>query len=691
MYSQIIQERVAQLRNEINFHNYRYFVLDSPLVSDGEYDQLMDELRTLEATYPELRTLDSPTQRVSGEAAEGFTKVEHPAPILSLDKATSREDIFVWHTRISKLLPEDASLSPLGNRAPAYVVEPKFDGLTVVLHYENGQLVLGATRGDGQIGEDITTNLRTINTLPLRIPVTPDGPQPPAYLVVRGEVLILLKDFEQLNARLAEAGQPTFANPRNAAAGSLRQLDPRVTAERPLTLYAYHIVTASHPVVASQWDALHYLKTLGFPIAAPLKNGDEVIRRFETLDSVADYCAEMNERRDMLLYEADGLVIKIDDLATQEALGAVGGRPRGAVAYKFPPQEATTTLNDVEFSVGRTGVLTPTALLVPTSIAGVTVSRASLHNFDFIKERDIRIGDRVLVRRAGDVIPYVVGPIVDARDGSEQSIQAPTVCPSCGDPIVHPEGEVAYMCINAACPAQRVQKLNYFAHVLDIEGLGERTAEQLVAQGLVAVPADLYTLTKAELLTLEGFADKKAENLLASIASSTGRDFARVLAALGIRGVGTTIAQVLATAFPSLDALALTSTESLAAVEGIGPIIAESIQSWFTRAHNREMVEKLRQAGLRLRVAPTPESAVPSQTGPLPLKGLNFVITGTLSRPRDEVKAWIEARGGKVTGSVSSKTHYLIIGENPGGNKYNRAQQLNIPMLDETALYTLTK
>ncbi len=666
--------RAAKLREEINYHNYRYHTLDSPLISDAQFDALADELRALEAAHPELITPDSPTQRVGGAPAEGFAKVEHPAPILSLDKASSRAELLAWHTRISKLLPEPALSLPKGL---AYTVEPKFDGLTVVLHYRQGQLVLGATRGDGLVGEDITANLRTVKTLPLRIPADPDGPQPPPYLVVRGEVLILLKDFDALNARLIEAGESPFANPRNASAGSLRQLDPAITARRPLHLYAYSIVTADGPVPETQQETLAYLHALGF--AQP----DE-IAFFQDLDAVADYCEQMIARRNTLPFEADGLVVKIDDLATQAALGVVGGRPRGAVAYKFPAQEATTTVVGVEFSVGRTGVITPTALLQPVPIAGVTVGRASLHNFDFIAERDIRIGDRVLVKRAGDVIPYVEGPVVDVRDGSQRPIVPPTTCPACGDPIVHPEGEIAYYCINAACPAQLVQKLTYFTHVLDMEGLGERTAVQLVEQSLVEDPADLYFLSKESLLTLEGFADKKADNLLAAIAQAKDRPFDRVLAALGIRGVGTTVAQVLADAFPTLDALAAAPAEVIASVAGIGPITAQNILTWFAHVHNRAMVEKLRQAGLKLAAESKPVVA-----GEQPLADLTFVITGTLSRPRDDVKAWIEALGGKVAGSVSQKTSYLVIGVDPGGSKYNRAQELDTPLLTEEQLYAL--
>ncbi len=668
-----VRQRVAELREDLGYHSYRYYVLGRPVISDGEYDTLMDELRTIEAQFPELITPNSPTQRVGAEPAEGFVKVQHPAPILSLDKATRREELYAWHTRISKLLPLDAP--PL-----TYTVEPKFDGITVVLHYHEGVLVLGATRGNGQVGEDITGNLRTVRALPLRLPALPGGPAPPSTLVVRGEALILLEDFERLNERLLEAGDSPFANPRNAVAGSLRQLDPEVTAERPIFLYAYQIVVADEPLPPTQWESVQYLKALGFAVA------DDVNRHFEDLGAVADYCEKMMERRNTLPYEADGLVVKINDLDTQTALGVVGGRPRGAVAYKFPPQEATTRLLDIVFTVGRTGVITPGALLEPVPIGGVMVSRASLHNFDLVRERDIRIGDRVIVHRAGDVIPYVVGPITDARDGDERPIEPPELCPSCGEPLAHGAGEVAYLCINSACPEQRVQRLIYFAHVMDVEGLGERTAIQLVKAGYIKDPADLYTLTKEELLTLEGFADKKAVNLLASIEGSRERPLARVLAALGIRGVGSTVAEVLVDAFPSLDTLAQATEEELATVEGLGPITAGNIGAWFEHARNQQLVEKLRAAGVRLEAEPRTGAPAPG-----PLTGMTFVITGTLSRPREEVKAWIEEQGGKVTGSVSGKTNYLVTGEAPGGSKFRKAQQLDVPMISEEELAALAE
>ncbi len=665
------RQRIEVLRQEIRQHSYRYYILDKPIVSDAEYDALMDELKALETEYPELLTPDSPTQRVGGAPADGFPKVRHPAPILSLDKATKRDEMLAWQTRIAKLLPPETQLD--------YVVEPKIDGLTVVLHYKDGIFTMGATRGDGEIGEDVTGNLRTIKSLPLRLIVDPQGPPLPANLVVRGEALMFLDAFDKLNQRLTAAGEEPFANPRNAAAGSLRQLDPRITAQRPLRLLCYQIVAADGPVPATQWETLAYLQALGFPVT-------KEVAHIDTLEAVADYCQDMNAKRDQLPYEADGLVIKINNLDIQNRLGAVGGRPRGAVAYKFPPREATTEVKGVEYTVGRTGAITPTAILDPVHIAGVTVSRATLHNFDFIAERDIRIGDRATIRRAGDVIPYVVGPITELRDGDEQPIVPPTTCPSCGEPVSHPPDEVAYYCNNAACPAQRGQRLIYFAAVMEVDGLGEQTALQLIEQKLIEDPADLYSLTKEQLLTLGGFAGKKALNLLNSITASKTRPLARILAGLGIRRVGGTVAQILAAHFGSVDALAAADETQLSTVEGIGPFTARTICEWFALEHNRKMVEKLRAAGVVLTPATPPTPAV-AVTGPL--SGFTFVITGTLSKPREEIKQWIETQGGKVTDAVNSKTSYLVAGTDPGGSKYNKAQQLGIQIIDEAALNAL--
>jgi DNA ligase (NAD+) len=662
-------ERIEQLRQEISQHNYRYYVLNDPLVSDAEYDALMDELRALEEAHPELVKPDSPTQRVGEQPAEGFTKVEHPAPILSLDKATSGEDIRAWWERVSKFLPEDAP-------SPAWVVEPKLDGLTVVLHYEDGIFTLGATRGDGSVGEDVTTNLRTVRTLPLRIPVTADGPQPPRHLVVRGEAIMLIEDFEALNRRQAEAGEKTFANPRNAAAGSLRQLDPRVTATRPITLLCYAIVDAEGMVPGTQWETLDYLRDLGFPVS-------EYNARFESLDEVVAYCEGWVDRRDTVPYEVDGLVIKVDGLAMRAAMGIVGRAPRGGVAFKFPGREATTELLDIGINVGRTGALTPYAVLEPVQLGGVTIRKATLHNFEDLQRKDIRVGDTVTLRRAGDVIPYVVGPVLAKRPPNAELYELPEVCPSCGEPVVSDEDEVAVYCDNVACPEQRVRRVGHFAAVMDVEGLGERTVQLLVEQGLVDDAADLYSLKdkREELLALEGFAEKSVDNLLAAIEATKERPLWYVLGALGIRGVGWTIAQLLAQHYRSLDELAAASQEELEAIEGMGPHTASAIVEWFERRRNRAFVEKLRQAGVKL-----------EQEGPVGpaegvLTGLTFVITGTLpTMSRDEASKLIERHGGKVTGSVSGNTDYLMVGESPGGSKYRKAQQLETPLIDEARL-----
>jgi len=662
-----VSERIAELQREISYHLYRYEVLDDPIISDTEYDALMDELRALEAEHPERITPDSPTQRVGAQPAEGFVKVEHPAPILSLDKASTGEEIHAWWERVSKFLPPDAP-------APAWVVEPKLDGLTVVLHYEDGLFVLGATRGDGTVGEDVTGNLRTVRALPLRIPVAPDGPQPPHRLVVRGEAIMRIEDFEELNRRQGEAGEKIFANPRNAAAGSLRQLDPRVTASRPITLLCYRVVAADGPVPSTQWETLDYLRELGFPVSVH-------VARFESLDEVVAYCEGWVARRDTVPYEVDGLVVKVDDLAMQAAMGVVGRAPRGGVAFKFPGREATTKLLDIGVNVGRTGALTPYAVLEPVRLGGVTIRKATLHNFEDLQRKDIRIGDTVVVRRAGDVIPYVVGPVVAARTGEERVYELPTVCPSCGEPVVSSEDEVAVYCINVACPEQRVRRVNHFAAVMDIEGLGERTVQLLVERGLVQDGADLYRLKSEDLLPLEGFAEKSVGNLLEAIEASKERPLAQVIGALGIRGVGFTVAQLLAGHYRSLDGLAAAGHEELEGIAGMGPHTAGAVVEWFARPRNQEFVEKLRRAGVRL------EQEAPAVPVGGPLEGLTFVITGTLpTLSRETAARLIEQHGGKVTGSVSRRTDYLVVGESPGGTKYRKAQQLEVPLIDEARL-----
>ena len=673
MVPEEVRRRVEGLRQEVRFHNYRYHVLDSPVVSDSEYDALYAELRRLEQDYPELVTPDSPTQRAGAPPADVFVRVRHPAPILSLDNAFGGDDVRAWFERIAKLLPADAR--------PRFVVEPKIDGLTVVLHYRHGLFTLGATRGDGDTGEDITANLRTLRQLPLRVPVETGGPAVPPYLVVRGEAFMTIRDFEEFNRRQVEREERTFANPRNAAAGALRQLDSTVTAQRPLSLLCYAVVAwEGQPAPpASQWEVLAYLRELGFPVA-------EQVVRVERLEDAVDTCERWTSRRDTLPYEADGMVIKVDDLRLADELGVVGRTPRGAIAFKFPGREATTTLREIGVNVGRTGVLTPFAVLEPVAIGGVTVSKATLHNFPYIAERDIREGDRVIVKRAGDVIPQVVGPIPDVRAGDERVYVPPDRCPVCGEPVESSPTEVAVYCVNAACPAQLVRHIGYFAYrgAMDIETLGEKTARLLVEQGLVRDVADLFFLRTEDLVGLEGFAEKKAENLVKGIAAAKERPLSRVLAALGIRHVGGVVADALARRFGSLDALAAATEEDLQAVEGIGPQIAHAVVDWFDRPRHRQLVEKLRQAGVRL-AEEVPAEAV----GTAPLTGLTFVITGTLSRPREEVAATIERNGGKVTGTVTGRTDYLVVGESPGGTKFRRAQELGVPSIDEAQLMGL--
>jgi len=672
-----LHQRLERLRQQIREHNYRYYVLNAPLISDAEYDALMRELRAIEAAHPEWVTPDSPSQRVGAPPADGFAKVRHPAPILSLANAFSAADVRAWYARLLKLEPRVAGAG--------FVVEPKIDGLTVVLHYRSGLLVQGATRGDGEVGEDITANIRTIRAVPLKIPLAQSAgagmtPRPPAYLVVRGEAFMFVRDFAALNEQLRQAGERTYLNPRNTAAGSLRQLDPGVTASRPLTVLTYQIVHAEGgDIPDTQWETLNYLRALGFPVAA-------LARRYDTLEDALAYAQTWAEKRHELPYEIDGIVIKLDDLRLSAALGFVGRDPRGAIALKFPSQEVTTTLTDIRVNVGRTGVLTPYAVLEPVEIGGVRVERATLHNFDYIAEKDIRIGDRVLVKRAGEVIPYVIGPVTEARRGAERPFIPPQTCPSCGQPVEHFAGEVAWYCVNAACPAQRVRRLEHFVSrgAMDIRGLGRRIVEQLVEAGLVEDVADLYTLKKEDLLALEGFAEKKADNLLAAIAASRARPLARLLNGLGIRGVGEVLAAELARRYPSLDALMAAPQEALEALEGVGPNIAAAIVDWFSRPLNRRLLDKLKAAG----VWPQEAASRPAAAG-RPLEGLTFVITGVLpGMSRAEAKAFIQQHGGRVTSSVSRRTDYLLAGENPG-SKLDKARALGVPVIGAAELRRL--
>jgi len=664
-----VRARVEWLRKEIRKHNYHYYVLNAPLISDYEYDQLLRELQALEAEYPGLVTPDSPTQRIGAEPVEAFERVPHPAPMLSLSNAYNDEEVRAWYDRIARLDPRV--------REAEFVVEPKLDGLTVVLHYEQGLFVRGATRGDGEVGEDITANLRTVRSLPLRIPLDPEKPPAPSRLVVRGEAIIFLKDFEELNRRLEEAGERTYVNPRNTAAGSLRQLDPALTASRPIRLFCYAIVEAEGEVPRTQWEVLQRLRALGFPVV------DDVSLE-KDLEGVLAAYRRWLERRETLPYEADGVVIKINDLALSESLGVVGKGPRGAIAYKFPAQVVTTQLLDIGLNIGRTGVITPYAILEPVEVGGVTVRQATLHNFDYIAEKDIRVGDRVYIKRAGDVIPYVIGPVAEARKGDEKPFRHPERCPACGERLEKLEGEVAVYCVNAACPAQLVRNIEHFASrgAMDIEGLGIKVAELLVREGLVRDVADLYRLKKEDLLSLEGFGEKRAENLVSAIQATKDRPLSRLITALGIRNVGATVAAELARNFVSLERLAQASREELESIEGIGPIVAQAILDWFASPANRRILEKLAEYG----VQPQEETSVAAEG---PLAGMTFVLTGTLpTLTRQEAAELITRHGGRVASSVSRRTTYVVVGDSPG-SKARRAEELGVSKLDEVGLRAL--
>lgn len=667
------EERIQQLRIEINYHLYRYHVLDTPVISDAEYDALYRELAALEAEHPELITPDSPTQRAGAAPSEMFVKVTHPAPILSLMNAFNADDLRAWRTRIGRLLPADTHLD--------YVVEPKLDGLTVVLTYRDGRFVQGATRGDGAVGEDVTANLRTLRAVPKRIPVDPQsGLQIPRTLAVRGEVFMPLDKFEELNTARAAAGEALYMNPRNTAAGSLRQLDPTKTAERQLRLYCYDFIQSEGAELPShQWARLNLLRDLGFPVSPDN-------RYCAGLDAVIAEYQEWVLRRNQINYEVDGVVVKINDRILADSLGFVGKDPRGAVALKFPAQEKTTRLIDVQVNVGRTGVLAPNAVLEPVEIGGVTVRNATLHNYDEIARKDIRIGDRVLVKRAGDVIPYIVGPIVDARDGSERPIERPAQCPFCGEPVIQLPGEVAVYCENAACPEQLIRRVEYFVSrgAMDINNFGSQTAELLFHKGLIHDVADIYFLKREDLLNLEGFKEKKVDNLLAGIAASKEQPPERLLTALGIRFVGNVVAALLIHSLGSIDSITLANEDELQLIEGIGPQTALSVAAWFRSERNLALLAKLRAAGLGL------ESEAEEQpAGDRLLSGLTFVLTGTLpTLTRDEALEFIERHGGKATGSVSKKTDYVVAGE-AAGSKLAKARALNVTVIDEAGLLAL--
>src|SRR5687768_6599839 len=676
------KSRYEELKQKIHSHNHRYHVLDAPVISDLEFDKLLNELKQLEADHPDWVTPDSPTQRAGAKPADRFVKVQHPAPILSLANAFGADDTRTWFERISRI--DDRV------EKAKFVVEPKIDGLSIVLHYRDGVFMQGATRGNGEIGEDITMNLRTMGAIPLKIPVDPKGPKPPKYLVVRGEAFMTIKEFEKLNHKRAEEGKPTYLNPRNTAAGSLRMLDPKITASRSLTLLVYQIIHFEDgKVPVLQWEILEYLKALGFPVT-------DIAKRFDDIDKAIAYAESWDKKRDELEYEADGMVIKVDNLNLARDLGFVGKDPRGAIAFKFPAREVTTKLLDIKINVGRTGMLIPNAVLDPVEIGGVVVERATLHNFDYIAQKDIRIGDRVLVKRAGEVIPYVIGPVVDARTGKEKKYKPPTTCPACGQPVERVEGEVAWYCVNAACPAQLVRNIEHFVSrgAMDIVGLGTRIVEKLIEAGKVKDVADIYSLKRADILEAVTKKERKtekeppgkiADNLLASITASKSRSLARLITALGIHGVGEVSARDLARHFADLDALAKASAQDLQEIAGIGPSVAESVEDWFSNPVNKNVLKKLKAAG----VWPKGIVGTKRTSSGGKFSGLTFVITGTLPTfSREDTKEFIESNGGKVTDSVSKKTSYLLLGEAPG-SKYEKAQSLGVKFIGEGELKKL--
>ena len=674
MIPENLKKKYEKFKSEVHFHNYQYHVLDQPLISDTQFDKLLVELREMEASFPELITSDSPTQRIGILPSSKFEKVNHPVPVLSLANAFNENDLLAWRERIIKLDPTV--------KEAAFVVEPKIDGLTVVLHYENGIFVQGATRGNGEIGEDITSNIRTIRSIPLKIPVSNRAINIPERLVVRGEVFISISDFEKLNEKLNEVGDKAYLNPRNTAAGSLRQLDPKITAQRPLRLYAYTILNSNGEIPTTQWEVLEYLKALGFPVSDHSKKCD-------SFEEVIQESRKWIDLRDQLNFEVDGIVIKINDLALDQRLGFVGKDPRGSIALKFPAREEVTKLNDIGINVGRTGVLTPYAILDPVEIGGVIVRQATLHNFDFIVEKDIRIGDQVFIKRAGDVIPYVIGPVTEVRNGSERQFEAPKLCPACGNKAQKVEGEVAWYCVNAACPAQLVRNIEYFVSrsAMDIVGMGIKIVEQLVEEKLLSDIADIYTVKMENLVDLEGFGEKKAENLIESIENSKNRPLSKLITALGIKGVGEVMASALTKKYFNLDELSNATFEDLINIEGIGPNIAAQIIDWFSQDRNKVVLLKLKNAGIWPQMATSEKSS----DGDLLLSGNIFVVTGALERfSRNEIKEMIEKLGGKTSSSVSKNTDYLIVGENPG-SKYDKARELGVKVLSENQFIEMVK
>jgi DNA ligase (NAD+) len=662
-----VKQRIKELREVINHHNYRYYVLDSPEISDAEYDELMKDLKQLESEHPKLVTPDSPTQRIGAPPVEAFGVVEHPQPLLSLTNAFSYEELAAWHKRVSNLL---------GGRQFDLVCEPKIDGLAVALTYVGGLLVTGATRGDGYRGEDINQNLKTVRSIPLSVPK-----EAPSRFEVRGEVYLPKAGFKKLNEERTKEGLPLFANPRNAAAGSVRQLDSSITAKRPLDIFVYALGWAEGKAVPdTHWEIMQYLKSLGFKI-----NPNIALRH--SLDEAEKYHQSWLESREKFPYEADGIVVKVNSIALQEELGTVAHEPRWAIAYKFPAIQGTTKLIDIGINVGRTGSLNPYAILEPVRVGGVVISSAALHNEEDIHRKDIRIGDWVVVQRAGEVIPEIVEPIVSRRTGKEKVFSIPSHCPVCGSEVIKPEGEAMHRCTNTACPSQALERIKHFVSrgAMDIDGVGEKLCQALFEAGLIKDAADLYYLTKEQLLGLERMADKSASNVLNSIEKSKDRPLARVIFALGVTHVGEQYAELLAERFNSIDDLAGASQDELSTIPSIGPKIAESIVAFFRQEGNKQIIKKLRKAGVKLEREEVKE-AKPEE---LPLVGLEFVLTGKLdSFSRSEAEAKIKALGGKAGSDVTKKTSYVVVGTDPG-SKLAKAEKLGTKTLSEAEFLEL--
>ncbi|HNS54595.1 MAG TPA: NAD-dependent DNA ligase LigA [Syntrophales bacterium] len=660
-------KRIGELRDLIEYHNRRYYQLDDPEISDAEYDRLMRELAELEAQHPDIDRSASPTQRVGAAPLEKFRPVTHLTPMLSLGNAFSEQEMIEFHERLRRLLGERTDLD--------FVAEPKIDGVAVNLVYETGRLTVGSTRGDGMTGEDVTQNLRTIRTLPLQMTPVP-GRRFPARIEIRGEVYLEKEAFRKLNERRLSQGENAFANPRNAAAGSLRQLDPRITARRPLGIFCYGTGLVEGESFRSHWDILQALREWGFPT-------NPNVRLARTIEDCIAYRRHIETIRDRLPYEIDGIVVKVNSLSLQDQLGMVSRSPRWAVAVKFAPTQATTVIEDIILGIGRTGVLTPVAVMKPVQVGGVTVTHATLHNEDEILKKGVHVGDTVIVQRAGDVIPEVVKVIESKRTGREKPFRMPERCPFCDSPVVRPEGEVAYRCVNPDCGAQLRERIKHFVsrNGMDIEGIGDKIVSRLLEAGIIRDAADLYRITKEQLLELERFADKSAENLIAAIAGSKRPPLERFLFALGIRHVGEYVAKILAKTFGSVPAIEAASQEELTAVEGIGPTIAESIYRFFRDPHQVRLVRKLEEAGVKPMARKRPTAGA--------LRGKTFVFTGGLKGlTREKAKEMVESLGGAAASSVSKKTDYVVAGEDPG-SKYDKAKALGVTILDEEAFLRL--